>query len=98
MNPRFHIDVLWRVYMALRTYIRNVHEVEVVVTISVSVIFFVDIPGMICMMCCTWYDFVVALKVHKASSAQNRGGLPTKYIHIYLNIPDQEQRFENHAW
>ena len=25
-------------------------------------------------------SFVVALKVKKASSAQNRGGLPTKYM------------------
>ena len=35
------------------------------------------------MMCCTPYVFVVALKVKKASSAQNKGGLPTKYIYIY---------------
>ena len=47
------------------------------------------------MMCYTWYVFVVALKVKKASFAQNRG-LPT--IYIYLDAPDQEQRFENHAW
>ena len=60
---------------------------------------------MIRMMCYTWYVFVVALKVKKASSAQNTGGLPTKCIfiyytryHVYLNAPDQEQRFENHAW
>ena len=83
--------------MALRTYIWNVHEVEVVVTISVSMIFFVYIPGMICMLCCTWYVSVVALKAKKASSAQNIG-LPTKkHMYIYLNAPDQEQRFENHA-
>ena len=76
------------------------HEVEVVVTISVSVTFFVHIPGMICMMCCTWYVVAVALKVKKASSAQNRGGLPTKYMYIciYFNAPDQEQMFENHGW
>ena len=82
---------VWSIYMVLRTYIWSVHEVEVVVTISVSVMFFVYTPNMICMMCCTWYVFVVALKVKKASSAQSRG-LPTK--DRYMNAPDQEQRFE----
>ena len=71
---------IWSIYMVLPTNIRSVHEVKVVVTISVSIVFFAYIPGMICMMCCTWYVFVVGLKVKKASSARNRGGLPIKYI------------------
>ena len=83
--------------MALGTYIRNVYAVDVLVAISVSVTFFVYIPGMIWMMCCTSYVFVVVHKVKIASSAQNKGGLPTKYIYIW-NGHDQEQRFENHAW
>ena len=89
---------VWRINMALRTYRWKVHEVEVVVTISVSVVFFFCIPGMRCMMCCTWYVSVVAPKVKKAFSAQNRG-LPTQiYAYIYWNASDQEQRFEIHAW
>ena len=48
-------------------------------------------PGMTCMMYCTWYVFVVALKVKKASSAVNKA-LPTKKNG--LNAPDQEQKFE----
>ena len=59
------------------------HGVEVVVTDSVSVMFFCLHPGMICMMCCTRYVFVVALKVKKASSAQNRGGLPTTNVYLF---------------
>ena len=45
------------------------------------------------MMCCsTWYVFlVVALKVKKASSAQNRE-LPTSF---FFNAPDQQRRFES---
>ena len=39
---------------------------------------------MICMMCCTWHVFVVALKMKKASFAHNRGGLPTKNIYIWM--------------
>ena len=74
---------VWRINMALRTYIWNVHEVEVLVTISVNVVFFVYIPGMICMMRCIWYVSVVALKVKKASSALNRG-IPTKNICVYI--------------
>ena len=66
-------------YIHAPTYIH--HEVEVVVTYSVS-FFFVYIPDMICMMCCTWYVFVMALKVKKASSTRNWGGLPTKDMYI----------------
>ena len=69
--------------MALGTYTRNVYAVDVLVAISVSVTFFVYIPGMIWMMCCTSYVFVVVHKVKIASSAQNKVGLPTKYI-IYM--------------
>ena len=62
------------------TYVRNKHEVEVVVTDSVNIVFLVYIlPGMIFLMCYTWYVFVVALKVKKVSSAQNRG-LPTNFF------------------
>ena len=49
------------------------------------------IPGIICVMCCTSYVFVMALKVKKASSAVNKA-LPTKKNG--LNAPDQEQKFE----
>ena len=58
---------MWRKY----TYIWNVHEVEVVVADSANVLFCVYIPGVICIIC-TWYVFVVALKVKKASSAQKQ--------------------------
>ena len=56
---------------------------EVEVTDSVSVLLFVYIPGMICMMCCTWYVSVVALKVKEASYTQSRGGLQTKQIYVF---------------
>ena len=54
----------------------------VVVTDSVNVLLFVHVPAMMCMMCPTWFIFVVALKVKKAPSAQNRGGLPTKDMNV----------------
>ena len=73
-----------------QSYLWNVRKV-VVVTDSVNVFLFVYlIPGMICMMCCTGYIFVMALKVKKGSSAQNRG----LAIKKGLNAPEQEQRFE----
>ena len=43
-------------------------------------------------MVCSWHAFVVALKVQKAFSTQNRG-LPSKKKR--LNAPDQEQEFES---
>ena len=82
---------VWRIYIALRTYTRNVHEVEFVGTILVSVIFSVYIPGVRCMMCCTWYVFVVALKVHKASSAQKKGRFLTIYIY-YIRMLAMKNR------
>ena len=81
----------------LSTYIWNVLEVEVVVSISVSVIFFVHVPGVICMMCCTWYVFAVARKVKKASSAQNRG-LPTKHTEVYIIYIFECSRSRKEVW
>ena len=79
-SPRSYQSV-WGIYMAIRTHIWNVHEVEVVVTDSISV-FFVYISGIMCMMCCTWHVFVMALKVERVSSAQNRWRLPTISLYI----------------
>ena len=82
-------------YFLFRETKWNVHEVEVVLTISVSVIYFLhtcniynicDVMYSTCyVFCCTWYVFAVVLKVKKASSSQNRGGLPTIY-YIYIWI------------
>ena len=77
--------------MCIRDSIWNVREVEVVVTDSVNVLFSVYIPGMICMMCCTWYAFVVAFKVKKAFPHTTEDSRQIKN----LNAPDQEQIFES---
>ena len=56
---------------------------------------FVYIPGMVCMVCCTWCAFVVALKENKASFAQNRG-FPTN-IFIFECSPSRTKVWK-HAW
>ena len=55
-------------------------------TFYIPVIYIIYVMWCTCyVFCCTWYVFAVVLKVKKASSSQNRGGLPTIY-YIYIWI------------